>query len=479
MNDSSFMLNPARRFQFETQQIPKSLLWEGLLLLVGLLAGAYIHYHAINAISTIMQATVLFLYYRSSKNYPWLIIVFFISFTPGAIFSNNAKYLSLVSVPGFGTVTFSMMFVIVSWLKAMKSNIPVFFRNQYLLVLAYMLILLPIFGFKVVTLVRLLIYYSWLMVVPRLLYKQDEYDKLIYMVFLFNIFTFISNIYQIVRGVPLLSLFVSDRTGLIAQDTEALIRTADGVAFGFLSVIGGLLYLSKEHSPINPVVAYSGLVIGLLNVISSATRGWIISTIFLIITYSFFIVPKVFRNIMIVLPILAVTTAAVWQVPLIKSQISKAYNRLIGFENILNPDFDADTTDLGRIKRGERVMEKFRESPIIGFGFGEEAREYMDGHTGNQSVLLNFGIIGFFLLANLWIGFIIPLLMRKSKSRALNSEYQIDVLMCLSLISVYIIHSTSGAFLHPLLGGSAVFWYGLTFAHGNMLYYRHRIVTRL
>ena len=162
-----------------------------------------------------------------------------------------------------------------------------------------------------------------------------------------------------------------------------------------------------------------------------------------------------------------------WRVPVVRNQVTKLTERLLYFEDLMNPDLDAETTDIGRIRRGGRVMSKFYESPIIGFGMGSEYRQYKDGHAGNQSMLLSYGIVGYIIFLFLWLGFVFKLV---SKDRIMNpkdSEFSLNVLAALAFLSVFIIHSTSGGFLHPELGGWATIWYGVIFAYGNFNYYRH------
>jgi hypothetical protein len=452
---------------------PRLILAEGILLILGILAGAYIHYHTGDAVSLILQIGVLALFLRAKNNYPWIFILLFTTFSPGGLFSGQAKPLILITSSAFGIVSFKMLFALTAWLKVFRyRNIPILYQRNWIIVVSYILLLVLVFGARMVSIIRAMIFFSWLLVIPRLLNNDEEIDRLFYLIFLANIFVFLANIYKVTTAHQILSLFTPIYSLRHELDPESLIRTAEAIQFAHLSVIGGLYYLSRDRSRIRPALAYSGLVLGLLNIISSATRGWILSTLFLIIAYSFFMLPRLFRNIVIVIPVVAITVAMVWQVPVIRNQIIKAYERTLYFENILNPDLNEETTDIGRIQRGARVMDKFRESPWVGFGFSEEARQFSDGHAGTQTTLMNFGVFGFLLLLNLWLGYVFKLLTQDNLLNPRHSDFKLNVLMAFAFISVMIIHSTSGAFLHPTIGNDATFWYGIIFALGNYLYYK-------
>jgi len=452
-----------------------SVVREWLLVTIFLLLWAYIHYNFYGIYSVLIQCLILAAYYVSKKNYLWIYLLMFVSFSPGGIFNPNRSLpLIIISAPVWGAVTFQMAFILVTWLKILKKPSAVFYLNRYIVIIVYFLFLLLIFGARIPTFIRTLISYSALLAIPLLLTSAGEFDKISVMVLLANLLVFTANAVQIASGSLLLSL-VSPYSYSAAVDQDSLIRATDGIPFAFLSVIISMMYLSKEKSIVNPLFSYTGFFLGVLNIIFSATRGWIISSVFLILGYSFFLLPRLFRNLMIIVPILVITAGITWRIPFVRSQIVKAYNRTLYFENLTNPDFNPETTDIGRVIRGGRVMNKFRESPVLGFGFGKEAMEYMDGHAGNQTMLLNFGIIGYALFVNLWLGFIILLL---SNTRILfkhnDPEYKINILVALSFLSFFLIHSTSGSFLHPMGGYMGNVICGIIFAYGNNLYYKQR-----
>jgi len=449
----------------------RSLFFKGLITILILVTGAYVHYSTPQIVSSLLQLLVLFFYFRSNKNYLWIFVFLFVNFSPGGLYGRSMP-LYLASVPGLGILRFEMAFILVSLLKALKNPVPVFYRNNYLIIVIYIVILVIIEGIAhFTTFFRGMINFSWLLILPCLLRNKDEFASLFYLIFLGNILAFVFNIYQISTGTEFVSSFAGiDVTRRIYEPDLQYVRTIGGGQFAFLSIIGGLLYLNSQESELKPFISYISIVIGMLNILSSGTRGWIFASVFLIVIYSFFMIPRLLRNILLIVPLIILTIVVVWNIPLIRNQLLNAYNRSLYHEYLL--DLDPETSEVGRIRRGARVMEKFREKPIIGFGFGDETREYADGHAGNQYMLLTFGIVGFLLFLRLWLGFISKLLASDNLLKPRKREHRINILISLSLVSAYLIHSTSGAFMYPTSSG--VYWYGMIFAYGNYLYYKQK-----
>jgi len=455
-------------FIFKTQLIPRSMLSETVLIILGLIIGAFIHYSTPGIVSFFLQAVFFYFYLRSSKIYPWIFVLLFVSFAPGDLFGRT-RPLIFITVPFLGIVSFGMAFILVSWIKVIKKRAQIIYKNSFLVIIIYAFLLLPIFGVvNVPGFLRGLIFFSWLLVLPRLINSSEDFDRLFYMIFIANILVFAFNTFQVLTGQTFARVIAGTyQPGVF--DPDRLVRTVAGISFAHLAVAGGLLYLNKSKTSMSVILAYSGLVLGFLNIVYSGTRGWVFGTTFLIIAYSFFMIPRVIRNILFIVPVVAMTIIIAWNIPVIRSQIIGTYDRIIHREYLL--DINPDTTEIGRIQRGTRVMNKFRESPILGFGFGEEGREYGDSHTGNQTLLLHFGIIGYLLFLNFWVGFLGKVLFSERFIKHKGPDYRINVLIAISFISIFIIHSTSGAFLHPFISAPNVIWYALIFAYGNYLYF--------
>ena len=88
-------------------------------------------------------------------------------------------------------------------------------------------------------------------------------------------------------------------------------------------------------------------------------------------------------------------------------------------------------------------MAVFRESPIIGWGFTNRFFSFADGHVGNQSMLLNGGILGY----SIWM-LIFALICMKTlrSSRIPQVRARLGnggVVFFFGLLATFVIHSSS------------------------------------
>jgi O-antigen ligase len=129
----------------------------------------------------------------------------------------------------------------------------------------------------------------------------------------------------------------------------------------------------------------------------------------------------------------------VMSVPVLKSQMTKATERFLTVESITEGDVTAGDTQIRTTIRGPRVMKKWSESPVLGYGFSDERRAYDDVHVGNQNILLHSGIIGLTLILAFFAYFMFEMFqtsMQKSDKSLL--------VFIFFFIGFFFIHSTSG-----------------------------------
>lgn len=125
--------------------------------------------------------------------------------------------------------------------------------------------------------------------------------------------------------------------------------------------------------------------------------------------------------------------------PATRNQFDSAINRFMSVEQIAEGDAAADNTQIRTTERSPRVMKKWRDSPILGYGFSEEYNRSYDGHVGNQNILLHSGIIGFALMLIFFLIFI-----GKIIQTTINTSNNALMVFIVFLIGWLIIHSTSG-----------------------------------
>ncbi len=123
-----------------------------------------------------------------------------------------------------------------------------------------------------------------------------------------------------------------------------------------------------------------------------------------------------------------------------------------------------------------KMMKNIKESPLIGYGFSDKAREYSDGHVGFHNMVIEGGIIELFV----FMYFIFMTIMRV---RGITSGFRLgnkkNALRFLSytLIAILVVHGTSSQYFGYVLGFLSYHrWYmlALIFCGMNLYYYQLR-----
>lgn len=457
--------------------------WQAVLFVAAMVAGAVVLYRGPELFGPLMQAAVLALFFRSKNSWIWIAVFMFTSFVPGGLYQNSLpRNMVILTTTIIGDLTFTLAFALVALMKVITyKKMQVFYKFEWILVMIFILMLYPIFGGKPTLMIKGLANFSLMVTIPMLMRKQSDYNNLFLLLFMCNVFVLFTNIYQVSVGYPLVRplsgsiINAVDSTYYLfrIEDVTGMIRPVWGVEFAFLSILGALFYITYKISPFRNTFLYMMILIGWVNVVFSATRGWIIASTVIIVLYTFIMIPRLFRSIMIMLPLLMLTFLGLWQIPVVNNQLQKSFSRLQTSESILSGDFTIEATG-GRSYRNEIVMSKFRESPVIGSGFGDEGMRYYDGHTGNQTILMQLGVVGYLLLFILWIRFSLGLV-RKDRIQAGNELYKHTLRVpAIGFLGLFIIHSTSGMLLHPFTGGIMV---SFLLSMGNYLYYARGMIT--
>ena len=145
--------------------------------------------------------------------------------------------------------------------------------------------------------------------------------------------------------------------------------------------------------------------------------------------------------------------------------------RLETLANLAEGDKTAGGT-LSRLdERAPRVMKKFWESPILGFGFSGEALPYSDGHVGNQNLLLHAGIMGFTIYVILWLTFFLKMYYREKNLSKKNKYKNIPMMMIASLLSLIMIHSSSSQWFGLGFGFIRGFIFFFILIYSNYIYW--------
>ena len=426
--------------------------WPDVLKFLALITiTLFVTYFATAPVRAIWYIVLLVSYFFSKNEALWL--AFFLSTTDGFAGFFGLSAVMLPILPGLPAVELAQGYIILTVIKAARSNKKVLvFYNKYLQVLFMYLIFMVVWGqlmgftgglnvyFRVLKgFIPILLFYS----VPRLFIDQNTYFRFFKIVFIIVLVAFAAQIFTLLAGVSPL-----EAAGLnIEEEAEGTkeFRIFFNASSTLLGLFGALYYLHrKDTRPQTRYLLYFVVFAALAMPVISATRGWIIG-------FSLIIIPTlIFTGIMRTRRILEFALITIpllyWALfnPTINNQIAFARERLGAMEAIAGGDLSAEGTLQRLDYRSHRVMEAWRENPIFGWGLSDKGYEFSDGHVGNQSLLAMTGIAGFALLNGFIVLFIWKIFYVYNRSFRRVPDRNSLLVFAFFLVGWFLIHSTSG-----------------------------------
>lgn len=427
----------------------------------------FIVYFAPRIIVIGLQTIFLIVFFFSKKNYFWIAFVFIIENFPGSLFSRYTHDLqhtfSLLPESPSGTLYFWMLFILIALIKSLmsNSNYKLIFRINILILFTYFIFLIIVYGiYKYTAVIRTLLPWLFLIILPRLMKKEEHFMYFFNLVFSFMFFVFITQILQIFFGSTTATILRSSDTIFFTEEIETVVRPADGIFISYMSLLGALYYLrfKKKYFNKNYLIIITGFSI--FSIFLTATRTWMLSTLFIIILYLIFI-EKFKRDIIkrLVFPVIIIVLITQY-ISIVRQQIDLAIQRYSTIELVIEGDLTAGGTVKRFTERGPAVMAKFYEKPLIGWGIGNEAIKYSDGHVGYQNLLMHTGIIGFILWLMLWFNYIFKMFNLNKIISSWNPYKNIPILFIIFLFGILIINTSSqwfGYLLQFLPGFTIIF----------------------
>jgi len=393
---------------------------------------------------------LIFFYIDKDKEYLYPLIILVILDYPGYFYFGLTD--NVLNISGF-KLSLTELFSIIAIIKYgfRRNGEKNLFLQPYKLYISYYVVLITIGilqGLKLsgtsgrgygvyASIITLFLLYPLFLTMPKL-YKNKLYiDRTIEILNFIVILNILLQIYHIITGASLASRF----GGFGSVSTpEELIRPVYGTYICFITLTFSIYKIGIRQG--NIIWHYLILVLSFGSILISATRGWILAFL-LMILISWFIISKLkihelIKNTSIILIIILIFM----QFNVINSQVHKSMERLSTIELIFKGDPTAGGTNARLTERHYPVMNKFYENPIFGWGFSAVGYNTYDVHVGNQSLLMVGGVIGYtiVIICLLWIIMIIY----KSKREAIkNNIKQVYDVYIISFLSLFVIHSTS------------------------------------
>lgn len=404
---------------------------------------------------------ILFSVWNTRFDYVYLVWFFIINDAPGRLFTGGGGEESLripiyTLGPGF-SFSFQDLFILIYITKYIINGVRWIFLFRRDLIWFYLvgvlfLLYSIVLGMSLDTLIadiRALLPWSFLFILPYYIQNKNILVRVSLMLFPFVVLAFASQIYSYITGeylVHTLKLVEGDSMGVRESDVAS--RFYSAVYIILVSVILALYFFYSRNSKIPRVYLSIVILIGTLSIFLTATRGWIlgIGALFLgiIITFGFTVrFVKTARLLFLaIIGIVMVLTL----LPRIEKQIELSYERLATIESLAEGDITAEGTLVRLDVRGPKVLSKFNESPVLGWGFSNEYLDYADAHVGNINLLMSTGLLGFIYLNVLYFLMVFKTIKLSRNKSIRRQEGNAPLIFAFGLLTIFIIHSTSTQF---------------------------------
>lgn len=449
--------------------------------LLGLIAVAiWANYFAPDIVTTLFYIGALYAYFMSKDEPFWLTFFFVLSDGFIGFFNNYEAVLS--AIPGLPPVEIGHFYIALTVVKAARNKNfrkPFYFPIMgamlvylvFLIVQSYTLGVSPELNvqFRIIKFILpLLLFYT----IPRLYETEEQYKQTFALFIPFAFFALLAQIITISTG-----LAPSQWLG-VHQDLWFIATTGEGKTYrGFystgmvlLSFFGALYYSAVKKDEFNKPLLFAVIAANFLSAFLSATRGWILCFTFVTIFHLIFVMRMSAGQVSKILITGGLLFAGLLTLPVVNKQFTAAFERVLTLEALAGGDVTAGGTLQRLNDRLPRVVGKWEESPLTGFGFSDDFFKYGDFHVGNHNILLQSGIIGAFLMA-LFFGYFNFQLFQRSWLLPGSSPYKNALLVFpLFFMGWFIIHSSSGQQFYYYGDPAGTVMQAIFFSFGGLMY---------
>ena len=426
------------------------------LKLFGLLAAAIVAtYFAPKVVSSIFFIAAIIAYFYDKDEAVWLTFFFVISDGFLGFFNNYEAVVSII--PGLPNVEIGHFYIVATLIKSRKVGgrpYPLFYRHIGIALLVYTLFLVAQgyaigvtpeirFHFRILKYVLPLTLFITL---PRLIADKAAYHEVFELFIPFAFLATFAQLFTVASGIAP-SQALGLRQDLWFTDVFEHGHTYRGfysTGMVLISFFGAQFYLSMEPSSRKRQLYMAVIFADVLSAFMSATRGWVLGFALILILQAMFVARWNAGRIALGTVLGAALLFGILRIPAVERQVQDATDRILTIGLLAKGDVTAGGTLERLDRRSPRVMKKWEESPLTGWGFSDEYREYNDSHVGNQNVLLHAGIIGAALMAAFLVFFSVKLIARSTELPE-GALYKRGLLVFpIFLLGWFIIHSSSG-----------------------------------
>jgi hypothetical protein len=435
---------------------------------------------------TVFYITLLIAYWKSDNEPFWL--AFFLVVSDG-VFGFFGRYdVAMQLLPGLPAIEVSQLYIGLTILKASekKQSFKPFFNGFLIILLIYSIFLVvqgQVLGlskslnvqFRVVKqLLPMALFFS----IPRLMDKEDDY---------FNCFKYLFPVAILAFGAQIFTILVKTSPPEYFGAKEEtrhkilinLVVTADRKYRGIynegiliITYFGALYSLVRNTIKFSKAYIYLVIISIFFTYFISATRGYVLGFFLILLPFVLFIMKLNAKHIVVISALATVTLIGVASIPVMSIQFEHSLNRMYTMEALLAGDTSAGGTLKRLDVRGPRVMKKWRESPLTGWGFSNAYIKHEDMHVGNQTILLHSGIIGALLMGLFFFYFNAKLFFKGLGLPGDHESKKALMVFGIFFFGWFAIHSSTQYYFSYCLTPSLAMIQVLFFSLGGILYHK-------
>lgn len=428
-------------------------------LIKWILALIILIYSPIKVLSILILLIILILFYKSktSDDFFWITLVFLIIDYVGNLFFGIDRGFLNIGVIQFD---YLILFSIVAFVKVINkrkqySNFPELLKKPYIIYLIYFIFLLlygiSFYGLEGGGETGMRHYYNTFRLIAMLpifyslsiiFYRVDWLPRFANLLFFLLIINFFSQLFSIFSKTSIHYIL----GGIETEDTELLLITKDlirpifGSFINLISLLLGSYYYFQGKNYFRKNYLISVLIVVYASIFMTASRTWIVGYILFLIVlvivsiFSKYYKSMAFKFVFIAIPISIILLSYTD----IRYQVESVLLRVSTLELLYKGDLTAGGTNIRFTSRPERVMSKFDENSLLGWGISNVSYDYWDGHVGNQSIMLVGGLIGIIIFGVIWLFFLFKLLRQSINGPNVKNKLSIFVLFLFFVLTLII-----------------------------------------
>ncbi len=426
-----------------------------LLIIIGTVITTY---YTSPIISSLYYLGMLIAYFRSKNEAMWLAV--FLVVSDGFIGFFGPYHTTLSMIPGLPPIEIGQLYILLTIVKAVQIgpvNRPyysgllgaMFVYILFLIVQGYVMgltLALNIIFRVIKEITPLMLFFT----IPRLMTEEKNYRDFFYYLFPIAFSAFISQVFTINLAVT-----PSEFLGGTGHDALAFDVTEGRTYRGFFSsgtvlitLFGALYFIAKKgkEQDFNPMLLYAVVGANFLSAFLSATRGWVLSFGFIIFLFFTVVAKFNIKRLALIGVTGIVLFIGLMSFPIVGMQFTNALNRILTIKSLASGDATAGGTLVRLSERSPRVVNKWLESPLTGWGFSNTFMNYSDLHVANQNILMHSGIAGFALMMMFFFYFNWKLFLCSASLPRSHPMKESLLVFIVFFMGWFIIHSSSGQY---------------------------------